>query len=422
MSVTESVRSRTPERTRAPRLPWPGLSMLAAGVFMSITIEMLPTGLLPEMSVGLGVAEPLIGLLVSVFAFAVVVTSTPLTALTSRMPRHGLLVIVLAVLGLTTLASAFVPEYWMLVAVRLIGGVAHGLFWAIVAAYAARLVPDHMIGRAISVTLGGGTLALVAGVPATTVIGQALGWRPVFGIVAALTLLAAVAVWRFLPQVGTDAAAAPTAARFRHGDVALGPVLLVCTITALTMLGQYAVFTYVAPLITEVVGLDAGAVGPLLFVYGVAGAAGLAVAGSRLAFEPVRAMAGAMALGAVALIVLGFAPGVWPSLIAFAVWGLSFGAIPPLLQTRLLQASPASHRDAASALYTTAFNVGIGGGALAGAVLYEWVGVQSLPFVYAAVLVALTMVLVREVVSGSRRMRQVSTAASATGPVRPPAV
>ena len=420
MSVTESVRTRAPQRSRAPRLPWPGLVVLAAGVFLSITIEMLPTGLLPEMSRGLGVAEPLIGLLVSVFAFTVVITSTPLTALTSRMPRHGLLVAVLAVLGVTTLASAFVPEYWMLVGLRIVGGVAHGLFWALVAAYAARLVPERQIGRAVSVTLGGGTLALVAGVPATTVLGQLFGWRPVFAAVAVLTLLGALAVWRFLPQVAPDSVA--TASRFRRGDVALGPVLLVCAVTAATMLGQYAVFTYVAPLITDVVGLDAASVGPLLFVYGVAGAAGLAIAGSPLARRPVRTMVGAMALAAVALVVLGTAPGAWPSVIAFTVWGVSFGAIPPLLQTRLLQAAPAGHRDAASALYTTAFNIGIGGGALVGAVVFDHLGVQVLPFVYAAVLVAVAVVLSREAVGSARRRQPAATTTAAElGPVRPPA-
>jgi len=405
----------TTARSRAPRLPWPGLLTLAAGVFLSITIEMLPTGLLPEMSDGLGVAEPFIGLLMSVFAFTVVITSTPLTALTTRMPRHGLLVIVLVVLGITTLASAFVPEYWMLVAVRIVGGVAHGLFWAIVAAYASRLVPEGQIGRAVSVTLGGGTLALVAGVPATTVLGQAIGWRPVFAIVAGLTLVGALAVWRFLPKVATEAGA--TAARFRRGDVALGPVLLVCGVTAATMLGQYAVFTYVAPLVTDVVGLQAGAVGPLLLVYGVTGALGLVLAGSPLARRADRAMLVAMGTAVVALVVLGIAPGVVPSIIAFAVWGLAFGAIPPLLQTRLLQATPARQRDAASALYTTAFNVGIGGGALVGAVLFERVGVQSLPFVYAAVLVVVALVLVGDAV---RRARQsASTVAVESGPVRP---
>jgi MFS transporter, DHA1 family, inner membrane transport protein len=421
MSVTESVRTSAPQRSRAPELPWPGLLMLAAGVFLSITIEMLPTGLLPEMSEGLGVAEPLVGLLVSVFAFTVVITSTPLTALTSRMPRHGLLVAVLAVLGVTTLASAFVPEYWMLVAIRIVGGVAHGLFWALVAAYAARLVPEHRIGRAVSVTLGGGTLALVAGVPATTVLGQAIGWRPVFAVVAALTLFGAFAVWRFLPRVAADSV--QTASRFRRGDVALGPVLLVCAVTAVTMLGQYAVFTYVAPLITDVMGLEAGSVGPLLFVYGVAGAAGLALVGSPLARRPVPAMIGAMAVAAVALLVLGAVPGVWPSIVAFAVWGVAFGAIPPLFQTRLLQAAPSGHRDAASALYTTAFNIGIGGGALAGAVLFEMLGVQVLPFVYAAVLVAVALVLSREAFGPGRGRHPASTnVAAVVGPVRPPAV
>jgi predicted MFS family arabinose efflux permease len=335
------------------------------------------------------------------------------------MPRHALLVAVLAVLGLTTLASAVAPEYWMLVAARVVGGIAHGLFWALVAAYAARLVPHDQIGRAVSVTLGGGTLALVAGVPAATVLGQAIGWRPVFAIVAALTLVGAVLVWRLLPPVAADGER--TEARFRRGDVSLGPVLVVCAVTAAVMLGQYAVFTYVAPLITDVVGVEPGAVGPLLLVYGVTGAVGLVVAGSRLARRPIRAMAGAMALAAVALVVLGAAPGVIVSIVAFAVWGLAFGAIPPLLQTRLLQTAPPAHRDAASALYATAFNIGIGGGALLGAVLFDLVGVRSLPFVYAAVLVVVALLLARQAFGVGGQSRTTKVAAT-TGPVRPPAV
>ena len=113
-------------------------------------------------------------------------------------------------------------------------------------------------------------------------------------------------------------------------------------------------------------------------------------------------------------------PGVVPSLIAFAVWGLAFGAVPPLLQTRLLQATPPRQRDAASALYTTAFNVGIGGGALVGAVLFERIGVQGLPLLYAVVLVLVSVVLVS---ASGRRLRQPrSTVAVETGPVRPSTV
>ncbi|WP_254431419.1 MFS transporter [Agromyces sp. Marseille-P2726] len=412
MSVTE------PARLRGPRLPWPALIVLAAAVFLSITVEMMPTGLLPEMSEGLGVAEPLVGLLVSVFAFTVVITSTPLTALTARMPRHALLVAVLAVLGVTTLASAVVPEYWMLIAIRIVGGLAHGVFWAIVAAYASRLVPRDQIGRAVSVTLAGGTLALVAGVPATTVFGQAVGWRWAFAIVGALTLAGAGLVWRLLPPVAVTAER--TVARLRRGDVSLGPVLVVCAVTAAVMLGQYAVFTFVAPIITDVVGLPPTAVGPLLFVYGATGAIGLVVAGSRLGRNPIRALVVAMVIAAVALAVLGAAPGAAGSIAAFAVWGLAFGAIPPLLQIRLLQAAPPAHRDAASALYTTGFNIGIGGGALVGALAYEWIGVQSLPFAYAAVLALVAVALARPAfgVAAAPTQPRTSPATASTGSVQ----
>jgi predicted MFS family arabinose efflux permease len=156
-------------------------------------------------------------------------------------------------------------------------------------------------------------------------------------------------------------------------------------------------------------------------VYGIAGAAGLALVGSPLAARPTRAMVVAMALAAVALVVLGAAPSVWVSIVALAVWGLTFGAVPPLLQTRMLQATPANQRDAASALYTTAFNIGIGGGALLGAVLFEWVGVQSLPFVYAAVLGVLCCVLLREAMreGAQASVGQGASVAAAAGPVRP---
>ncbi|WP_350349245.1 MFS transporter [Agromyces sp. G08B096] len=407
MSVTESPRSR------ATAMPWPGLVALAAAVFLSITIELLPTGLLPEMGAGLAVPAALIGLTVSVFAFTVVLTSTTLVAATSRMPRRGLLVAVLVVLGVSTALSALATEYWMLIAARVLGGLAHGVFWSIVAATASRLVPERLIGRAVAVVLGGGTLAMILGVPASTILGQALGWRAAFAIVGGLTLLGALAVRLALPRA--EAGAAPTAARYRPGDPGFASVLLLCVVTAVTMLGQYAVTTYVAPLVTDLIGLPAGAVGPLLFLSGVAGAVGLVAAGSPLARNATAAMLTALGVAAVALAVLGLAITPVVSVAAFAVWGLAFGAIPPLLQTRLLRTAPPTHRDAASALYTTAFNTGIGGGALVGSIVFGAFGVAALPWGYAAVLVVAAVL----VAVGARSGRRGSPIGDATPPAQP---
>ncbi|MBM7505583.1 MFS transporter [Agromyces aurantiacus] len=430
MSITESSRARA---ATTSALPWRVLIALASAVFLSITIEMLPTGLLPEMSADLGVGEPLVGLLVSVFAFTVVVTSTPLTALTRRMSRRSLLTAVLVVLAASTLLSAVVPEYWMLVGVRVVGGVAHGLFWALVGAYPARIVADAQLGRAVSVVLGGGTIALIAGVPLATALGQAVGWRAAFALVAALTLVGALVLRAVLPPDGETAAAravaegatAPAAPADRADAASASPgiartranpgaaaVLAVCLVTAVVMVGQYATLTYIAPILTEVVGAPSSAVAPLLFASGLAGAAGLAVAGTPVARNGARALVVALAVIAAALVVMATVPALWPAIGAYLVWGFAFGAVPPLLQTRLLHAAAPEKRDAASALYTTAFNVGIGGGALIGGLLFSGFGVASIPL--ALVVLA---VLAAGIVAVSARAAQPRTAVAA-GPVR----
>lgn len=407
-SASPASSSPASGRVATPRLPWLGLIVLASSVFLSVTSEMMPTGLLPDMSGSLGVSESQIGLLVTVFAFTVVLSSTPLAALTRRVPRHTLLVVVLTVFSLSNLLTALSPSYEMVVASRVLGGLSHGLFWAIVSAYTAHLVPREQLARAVAITLGGGTLAFVLGVPLGTALGHFGGWRWSFGIVAALTLVGAFLVWRLLPPVrrasdaGADASATdarPRASRVvpRRLDPSVAAVALLSATTAVVMVGHYAFYTYVAPFFIERVGVEAGAVAPLLFGYGAAGAVGLVMAGSRfVGRRPTRTLA--VSLAAVALffsIMTVFADVPWLVYPAFVLWGIAFGVLPALLQTRLLSTASPAIRDTASAVYATAFNAGIGAGALVGSVAYDSVGLVGPSVVYVAlVLVALAVVVV----------------------------
>ncbi|OJX78127.1 MFS transporter [Leifsonia sp. 71-9] len=388
--------SSTSPLATVPKFPWVGLLALAAAVFLSVTSEMIPTGLLPDMSASLGVSEAQVGLLVTVFAFTVVVTSTPLTALTRRWPRHGMIVGVLVVLGLSNLLTAFSPDYIWVVASRIIGGVAHGMFWSIVGAYAGHLVPKEQIGRAVSITLGGGTLAFVFGVPLGTFAGHLFGWRLSFGILAGLMFVGALLVWRFLPAVERDEAAAGRRDRSipRPKDRTIPTVIMVCLIAAVTMIGHYSFYTFVVPFLTGPMGIAPGDVGGLLFIYGIAGAIGLVLAGSVLGPRPQFGLLLALVVTGVAVAGLAaFAGQPVLALIAFVIWGLAFGALPPLLQTRLLHTSSPAFRDTASALYTTSFNIGIGGGALLGSLIFDAGGLMLLPIVY-IVLLAVSLVLV----------------------------
>ncbi len=403
---TGSIPVVRPARIRAsePPFPWVGLITLSAAVFLSVTSEMLPTGLLPEMSGSLGVAQSQIGLLVSWFAFTVVLTSAPVAIWTRRFPRHGLIIVVLIIFAVSNILTAIAPTYEFVVAARVLGGVAHGLFWSVVGAYAAHLVPKAQIGRAVSITVAGGTLAFVFGVPLGTAGGHLLGWRLSFVVLAALMLVGAVLVWKFLPPVarhstGASTFADPTkSATKNRRDATVPAVVLICSITGITMIGHYSFYTYITPFLLDGLGVDPVLLAPLLFAYGVAGAVGLLLVGTVFGSRPSLGLVLGLAASAVSVSLLALFTATLPvAIAAFVLWGMVFGMLPPLMQTRMLHAASPHMRDTASAFYTTAFNAGIGGGALLGAVLIDSVGLETVPIVYVGVLVvALVLVIITD--------------------------
>lgn len=402
-------RPSAPSSTPSARFPWAGLIAIAVATFLSISGEMLPTGLLPEMSTDLGVTESSIGLLVSVFAFTVVLTSTGLTHLTRRLPRHLTVVGLIVVLAISAALTAIAPTYELVLASRVLGGLAHGMFWAIGGAYAGHLVPRAQVGRALAVAMSGGTLAFVLGVPLGTALGQALGWREAFGILAGLMALGAVFVWKFLPPVGpgtaheptpdpvtdavptlVDGTAPPAGAAVRRRRALPKPsvlgVVLSCVITAVFMIGHYSFFTYITPYLVRSTGVPEQGLAGWLFAFGVAGAVGLGMVGWFLGARPrVSIPIGVAVVGLAVTGMLLFEGMLVPSLVAFVLWGVTFGALPPLFQTRMLQVAPERMRDLASAFYTTGFNAGIGGGALIGALVLDGAGLDSLPVLYVVV-------------------------------------
>ena len=403
-----------PPTTRETPFPYFALGTLALAIFLSVTIEMLPTGLLPDMSADLGVTESMIGLTVSVFAFTVVLTSTTLAHLTRAIDRHRLVVILLLIFVASTVLTACAPTYEVLVASRVMGGLTHGLFWAVVGAYSAYLVPPEQIGKAVAIALGGGSLAFVFGVPLGTALGHAVGWRMAFAVLAGLILLGTFFVWRFLPKVSQTPATAsiPTvststggiavvsldASKGRHHSVLA--VVFVCSITAITMIGQYTFYTFIAPFVEREMGLGRDAVSPVLFGYGVMGALALVLVAWYFGSRPRRGLMTGLVTILLCMVMLIVWPQVTPVAVGTVlVWGLAMGMLPPLLQTRLLHAAPARIRDTASAFYTTAFNIGIGGGAFVGAWALDEFGLSSLPILYAGIIgIAILVVVVSDAV------------------------
>lgn len=374
----------------APAFPWLALVILAGAIFVSVTSEFLPTGLLPQMADGLGVSESRVGLLVTVFAGTVVLSAAPLTSLTYRFGRKNLVIVVLIVFAITNFLGAIAPNYEIMLFSRVLGGLAHGLFWAVVGAYAGHLVPKQQLARAVAVTGSGATLAFILGVPIATALGHVLGWRLAFVTVGAAIVVLTLLVMRFLPRVNhqqplkTGEIALPL-----RRDPSIFGVAVICVITTVLMIGQNLFYTYIVPFVTAAAGFAQESVALLLLAYGIAGAVGLFLAGVLGARYPRASLVGAFILVAVAVLLIGLFPLLgWLVVAALVLWGAAFGGTPALLQTRMLHTASARLRDVSSAYFTTSFNIGIGSGAFIGGVLLDQYGLGVLPFVDVLVTIA----------------------------------
>lgn len=366
-----------------------GLLTLSALIFTTVTSEFLPTGLLPDIAAEFEVSEAQVGFLVTIFAASVVISAAPLAALTRNYPRKPLVLIVLGVFVLANILAAIAPNYAVLVVARVLGGLTHGLFWAVVGAYSAHLVPRNQIGRAVAITSAGGTAAFVLGVPVGTAIGHVVGWRLAFIALAFIMVILALMTVRFLPAVQhLDPLKTGEIALPLRKDKTIPVIIVVCITVALVITSHNIFSTYIVPFLIGPGSIDPSAVAGLLFLYGGGGAIGLVLAGAITDRYPRAGLLIATTVVIAAVLVIGLLPYVTPVLIgAVLVWGIAFGGIPTMFHARMLKSASKRMRDISAAYLTTSFNAAIGGGALIGGLLLTGSGVGILPFVNAGGLV-----------------------------------
>jgi predicted MFS family arabinose efflux permease len=345
------------------------LLVLAAATFVFVTTETQPVALLSPMAHGLSVSEATIGLLMTVYAGAAALSTIPLTAFASRVPRRRLLCATVATLVVSQLALALAPDYGFALGARLVGALAHGVFWSVLAQVAAGLVPRDRVGHATAVTYAGNSVALVAGTPLVSALGALVGWRSAVSVMGVIALVIVIAMARVLPEI--EAAPAAAAGRrallgeaLRHRGVAL-----VCATTLLLAFGQFLAFTYLAPLVRAHTGLTGTGLSVVLLAYGAAGVLGVARVMALADRRPRTAMLACCILIVAGLaLIVAVAHGTLVMIIAVVVWGAGFTGLPICLQSAVLRVAP-DLPDTASSLYVSAFQVGIGGGSLAGSAL-----------------------------------------------------
>jgi len=350
-----------------------------------------PAGMLPELSENLGVSIRTAGLLIT-FGAVVLCIGSPVTAwLTSRIERRALLASTLAVLALTNIASAFAPNYASLLAVRLVMLAVGVIYTPQAAGTAAMIVPVERRGSTIAYIFLGWSLAAAVGLPLITFIASRGGWQAAYAGIGALGLLSSLLLlWR-LPG-GLHAAPVDLKTWVDVGRNRM--IILLLSITASQTAGQFAVFTFMGPLLKKLTDAGPDAIGFLFALYGVFGFVGILIA-TRIVDSWGAYKTSILFNALVAAGVAGWAlsAGIYPVMaVAVSVWGLGFAAVNSMQQVRLVAAAPRL-ASASVSLNTSVLYVGQAIGSFVGGLFYERELLHGLGFV-AAAFVALGLVLV----------------------------
>lgn len=364
--ATDGPTTLSPARIRL------ALLALAMGGFGIGATEFVAMGLLPEMAADLlpglaatstDAANAAAGWVISAYALGVVVGAPTIAAAAARWPRKRLLLALLAAFSLGTLASALLPTFELVVAARFVAALPHGAYFGIASLVAASLMGPGKRARGVALVLSGLTIANVVGVPAITWLGQQAGWRVAYLAVAGIFVATFLAVLAAVPWQPGDPAA--TFARELRVFTRV-QAWFALAIGAIGFGGLFAVYSYVAPLTTEVTGLPSALVPVVLIVFGLGMTIGNLVGGRLADWSVRRSMYLFFGTLAAALVLLastvqhplGLGVGVF-------LVGASSAALSPTIQARLMDVARDS-QSIAAALNHSALNIGNSLGAIVG--------------------------------------------------------
>jgi MFS transporter, DHA1 family, inner membrane transport protein len=348
----------------------PAVFALSLAAFCIGTTEFIISGILLHVSTDLGVSVPTAGLLVTGYAAGVAVGGPLLGLLFNKLPLKPSILGVMGLFALGQLLCALASTYELLLAARLVSACGHGLFFGVASVAVSSLVPPERRGAALSLFVGGITVANILGLPGGTAIGNAFGWRTAFVCIAVLALLSVVAVALTLPAQSREEAEADAPLRVQARQLAHQEVWASYLVIAIIMVGQIAFGTFQVAILTTVTGLDLKTQVPLYLLAGGAGA----VIGIWLGGKGADWRAGPSILfilvGQIVCFLL-LLPAVHnpagAAVLLFLSGFFGFGFSTPI-QVRILNGAKAAPRLAAT-LVSTAYNVGIAAGALLGAAL-----------------------------------------------------
>ena len=350
---------------------WTAVVSLSLGVFGLVTAEFLPVSLLTPISQDLGITPGTAGQTITATAVIGAIAGPGVVIGTRNLDRRWVLLTLTMLLIVSSTIAALANSLPMLLAARLLLGVGLGGFWAMSAALAMRLVPEHLMPRAMAVVFTGVSVATVCAAPLGAWIGATLGWRAAFALAAGVGILAFLVQALSVPSLPPRGSASLSTmmSLLSRPRVRIGLI-----VTLIIVPGHFAGFTYIRPYLEEIPRFSVEMISLVLLAYGVAGFFGNLLGGVIAGRSTTVSIAfGAGLLSASALLMLWAGSLAAVSWAAIVLWGLGFGILPVSIQTHVTRAA-SDEAESVGAMLLTTFQVAISSGAVLGGLLVDTQG------------------------------------------------
>lgn len=373
---------------------WLPLIGLACAAFVFNMSEFMPVGLLTDIAATFSLTEAEAGIMISVYAWGVMILSMPLMVFATRFDFKRMLLAVVAVFSLGQFLSAIAPVYPFLVCARLVVASAHAVFWSVATIMATRLVEEKYAPVAISIIATGSSIAMIFGLPVGRTIGLLVGWRMTFALVGAISAVVVVYQFFVFPEMS---AGEPFGLKQVPGLFKRPFLVALYLVTIFITIGYYAGYSYIEPFMQQVGSFDAQLITLALAVFGVAGLLGSWLFGRFFDGHQRLFLGTALVSVVAALLLIRPASVSIPTMFATCLlWGTASTCFSVSFQSEVINRTPLDASAVAMSIYSGLFNLGIGTGTAIGGQVVNILGIEMIGFVgaaFAAVGVVLTFVM-----------------------------
>ena len=367
------------------------LLALAIGAFAIGTTEFSPMGFLPQIAENLNISIPTAGMLITAYALGVMIGAPIMTLWFGHFPRRKALIILMGIFTLGNLFAAIAPNYWGLMGARIFTSLNHGAFFGIGSIVATSVVPKDKQASAVAMMFMGLTIANIGGVPLATWIGQNIGWRMSFALIAILGVITMLSLWKALPE-GEHGQRPDVKAELKV--LTRLPVVLALLTTVMSAGAMFTLYTYIAPSLHHITHATPTVITFMLVLIGIGFSIGNHLGGKFADLSVSKTLIGFLVVLMVMMLLFPIlAKTTIGAAIALIIWGAAAFAVVPPLQMRVMSVAHEAP-GLASSVNIGAFNLGNALGAAAGGAVLSMNMSYAMVSTTGAVLTAVGLVLV----------------------------